>query len=172
MPDAWSPVTVVGSRRRIDVQLPAEVAVAELLPDLVQLLDESQNGAAPAWVLLRLGREPLDPERGLAEQGVGDGTMLFLSTVEAAPPPVAVDDFAEAVALTVDAAGGRWTAGARESALLAAAAAWLVVAAVAAGLAGEHFTRAYLGVGGGLLAGFAGVVLSRPVRGPAGSVVA
>ncbi len=104
----YSRVTVVGSRRRIDVSLPDAIPLAELLPEVVRMLDESPNGAPAQWAVVRIGGEALDLERGLAEQGATSGTMLFLQDATAPLQPPAIDDFAQQVATLVDAEGGRW----------------------------------------------------------------
>src|SRR5262245_48532527 len=96
-------VTVVGTSRRADLALPSRIAVAELLHELVRLLEDHSNGSPTPrrWSLLRLGGEPHDGERSLDDQGVLDGTMLFLrDTTPPLPPPV-VEDIVESVAIAV-----------------------------------------------------------------------
>src|ERR1700681_149219 len=106
--EAVSRVTVVGSTRRLDVTLPAGVPVADLLLDLVEMLGEGDGELPVRWALVRVGGQALDPERALSAQRVISGTMLFLrDTTQDDPPPVA-DDYASAVAVVVDAQGGRW----------------------------------------------------------------
>jgi type VII secretion integral membrane protein EccD len=129
MADNACSVTVVGSRTRVDVSLPGGLPIAELVWDLVDLVAEPEGeGRVPRWGLVRTGGRVLSGERGLAEQGVTDGSMLFLRDLARPSEPPAIDDFAEAVALAVDARGGRWTAGAREGVLMAAAVGWVLVA--------------------------------------------
>jgi type VII secretion integral membrane protein EccD len=130
MVDNACSVTVVGSRTRVDVWLPGSVAVAELVWDLVDLLAEPEvEGGPPRWGLVRAGGRILNGERGLADQGVTDGSLLFLRDLARPPEPPAVDDYAEAVAFAVEAHGGRWTSGGRQAAMLAVAIGWLVAAA-------------------------------------------
>ena len=74
-------VTVVGARRRVDVTVPGGVGVAELIPDLLRLVEVSpaaEDGTPAAWTLSRLDGRPLDPERSLAEAQVQDGDILRL----------------------------------------------------------------------------------------------
>ena len=69
----FSRVTVVAPRTRIDVALPADVAVADLLPMLLDMAKEATpDGGARhgGWCLARLGDSPLDPSRTLASLGV------------------------------------------------------------------------------------------------------
>jgi hypothetical protein len=65
----FSRVTVVAPRTRIDVALPAGVAVADLLPMLLEMAKEATpDGGARhgGWCLAKLGESPLDPSRTLA----------------------------------------------------------------------------------------------------------
>lgn len=156
MGEASSAVTVVGLSRRADVSLPSGVAVAELLPDLVGLLEDHSNEDAPRrWALLRLGGDPLDDERGLEDQGVLDGAMLFLRDATAPPPPPVVEDIVESVAIAVEVRPGRWSAETAHGVLLGAAAAWGLGVAAAAAAAGPADQRA-----GWATAGAVGLVLS------------
>src|SRR5260370_13825120 len=119
-------VTVVGSARRLDVTLPVGVPVADLVFDLVEMMGE-RDGELPArWALVRVGGQVLDPERALSEQRVTTGTMLFLRDITQEDPPPAIDDYAAAVAIVVDAHGRPWTAPKPPPALVwGAAACWL-----------------------------------------------
>jgi type VII secretion integral membrane protein EccD len=130
MADNACSVTLVGSRTRVDVSLPGGLPVAELVWDVVDLLAEPEvEGGVPRWGLVRTGGRVLNAERGLADQGVSDGSMLFLRDLARPPAPPAIDDYAEAVALAVEARGGHWTPRVRQGALLTVAAGWVVVAA-------------------------------------------
>jgi type VII secretion integral membrane protein EccD len=154
-------VTVVGSRRRLDVTLPAGVPVADLVWDLVEMLGES-NGSLPArWALVRVGGRALDPELALSEQGVASGTMLFLRDVTEREPPPAIDDYAAGVAITVDAQVGRWTKAAAPAMLIGGAAASLALAGVVLLLAGDREARALFGLPGAAIAALAGLALAQ-----------
>jgi type VII secretion integral membrane protein EccD len=126
MSDSFFSITVVGRRRRLDVSLPADVPVAELLGELVTMLDEQVVGPPPNWAAVRLGGQVLDGEQGLAAQGMSAGDLLFLRDLASPVPPPAVDDYAGAVAAVIDAAPGRWTPAHLQGLLVLAAAAWLV----------------------------------------------
>jgi type VII secretion integral membrane protein EccD len=142
-------VTVVGARRRLDVSLPADVPVGELAGELVGMLDEPVEGALPRWGLVRLGGDVLDPERGLAAQGVPSGSLLFLHDLGVALPPLALDDYASEVAAVVEVSPGRWTPIGLQAMFTAAAIAWVLGAGALAavwlltGLADE--TPVFLG---------------------------
>jgi type VII secretion integral membrane protein EccD len=110
--------------------LPGSLPVAELLWDLVEMLAEPEaDSSPPRWALVRVGGRVLDAERGLTEQDVADGSLLFLRDLAGPIQPPAVDDYAEAVALAVETRAGRWTATVRQWTLVAAAVAWVLLAA-------------------------------------------
>jgi len=91
-PPPLSRVTVVAPSTRIDVALPADVAVADLLPMLLDMAKETApDGGARhgGWALAKLGDAPLDPSRTLASLGVVDGELLQLRKRNENPiPPV------------------------------------------------------------------------------------
>lgn len=97
----FSRVTVVAPRTRIDVALPADVAVADLLPMLLEMAREATpDGGARhgGWALAKLGDAPLDPSRTLASLGVIDGELLQLRKRNENPPPPLYDDVVDAIA--------------------------------------------------------------------------
>jgi type VII secretion integral membrane protein EccD len=157
-------VTVVGSRRRLDVTLPAGVPVADILFDLVEMLDEV-NGSLPAsWALVRVGGHALDPELALSEQGVATGTMLFLRDIATLDPAPVIDDYALAVATAVDAQSGRWTRASAPPMLATAAAACLAAAGLVLLLFGDPEMRTVFGLGGAVIAAVAGLAISQRLR--------
>ncbi|MER6758770.1 type VII secretion integral membrane protein EccD [Amycolatopsis sp. NPDC000746] len=97
----FSRVTVVAPTTRIDVALPADVAVADLLPMLLEMAKEvTPDGGARhgGWALAKLGDAPLDPSRTLASLGVVDGELLQLRKRNENPPPPMYDDVVDAIA--------------------------------------------------------------------------
>ncbi|GAA1946741.1 type VII secretion integral membrane protein EccD [Amycolatopsis minnesotensis] len=97
----FSRVTVVAPRTRIDVALPADVAVADLLPMLLDMAKEATpDGGARhgGWALAKLGDAPLDPSRTLASLGIVDGELLQLRRRNENPPPPLYDDVVDAIA--------------------------------------------------------------------------
>jgi type VII secretion integral membrane protein EccD len=164
----------VGPARRADLTLPADVPVAELLPQLVQLLNgEPRAASAPRrWLLTRIGGETLDPERSLDEHAVVDGAMVFLRDGSPPPPEPVIEDVVEATAIAVEVRAGRWSAGAAQALWLGAAGACLVGAAWAGWETPAWGLGIALGLCGGVLASVAGMLL-RAVRQPlAGAVLA
>jgi type VII secretion integral membrane protein EccD len=97
----FSRVTVVAPRTRIDVALPADVSVADLLPMLLEMAKEATpDGGARhgGWCLAKLGDSALDPARTLASLSVVDGEMLQLRRRSETPPPPLYDDVVDAIA--------------------------------------------------------------------------
>jgi len=97
----FSRVTVVAPRTRIDVALPADVAVADLLPMLLDMAREATPDGGVrhgGWCLAKLGDNPLDPARTLASLGVVDGELLQLRRRNENPPPPLYDDVVDAIA--------------------------------------------------------------------------
>lgn len=105
--EGYRRVTVLGPRSTVDVSLPADVAVAELAPMLVELFDEPPSGAPAPWRLDGVAGAPLPPSATLAQLGVLDGELLRIGPARPAPAPPRFDDLPEALAAAVaDRAGG------------------------------------------------------------------
>ncbi len=162
----WCRAGVLTPRGRVDLALPADVPVAELVPMVLELIGEpsgpDSRGPAPVpqpWQLSGPAGGPLPPEATLDELGVLDGELLHLgprSSVVAAP---VFDDPADALAAAVRDGGsaGTWRPGpVAAPAVVTAAAALLgsvrespvalvvaaaVVAVVGAGVALLHARR-------------------------------
>jgi type VII secretion integral membrane protein EccD len=135
----FSRVTVVAPRTRIDVALPADVAVADLLPMLLDMAKEATPDGGVrhgGWCLAKLGDNPLDPGRTLASLGVVDGDLLQLRRRNENPPPPLYDDVVDAIAESDPDSFRPWTKEtARRFGHIAGALA-LFIAAVAVFLAG------------------------------------
>ncbi|MGW2836601.1 type VII secretion integral membrane protein EccD [Streptomyces sp. NPDC001493] len=88
-------VTVVGARRRVDLAVPAESAIAEYTPALLGLVGqvEFDETFPPVWSLALPGAAPFAPETSLRECGVVDGTTLYLRDAAAgeSDEPVVTD---------------------------------------------------------------------------------
>ena len=89
-------VAVVGARRRVDATVPADVPVAELLPELLDLAGEP--AADGDWQLCRLGGRPLDAAATLAGLRVRDGELLHLVARTARFDPPVVGGVEDALA--------------------------------------------------------------------------
>lgn len=135
----FSRVTVVAPRTRIDVALPADVSIADLLPMLLDMAKEATpDGGARhgGWCLARLGESPLDPSRTLASLGVVDGDLLQLRRRSDNPPPPLYDDVVDAIAEATPTSFRPWTKETAHRIGHAAAGLTLLLASVAALLAG------------------------------------
>jgi len=103
-------VTVVAPDVRVDVALPEDVPLAELLPDVLRMADQWQNeGAHSGFSLARLDGGELDTGLSLAAQGVRNGDLLYLrAATETLPPPV-YDDVVDAIVRTIADDSRMWT---------------------------------------------------------------
>jgi WXG100 protein secretion system (Wss), protein YukD/EccD-like transmembrane domain len=99
-PAAFCRVTVLAPDRRVDVALPVDVSLAELVPMVLELVG---TPAAPAgrpapWRFTGATGGPLPPDATLDELGVLDGEMLRLGPVAPPPPAPVFDDPVDALA--------------------------------------------------------------------------
>jgi type VII secretion integral membrane protein EccD len=94
-------LTVRAPGRILDLAVPADVPVADLLPTLLRYSGEEleENGLDHGgWVLQRLGESPLDDEGTLESLGLKDGDVLHLRPHADALPEVRLDDLVDAIA--------------------------------------------------------------------------
>lgn len=155
----FSRVTVVAPRTRIDVALPAGVAVADLLPMLLEMAKETTpDGGARhgGWCLAKLGDSPLDPSRTLASLGVVDGELLQLRKRAENPPPPLYDDVVDAIAEAAPDSYRPWTKQTANRIGYIAGALALITAALTVLMTGPLFGGSHLGAA--ITAGAAAVV--------------
>lgn len=144
----FSRVTVVAPRTRIDVALPADVAVADILPMLLDMAKEkAPDGGARhgGWCLAKLGGDQLDPSRTLGSLGVVDGDLLQLRKRSDNPPPPLYDDVVDAIAEATPASYRPWTHETAAKIAHVAGALALIVAAFALLMAGPLGGGGHLG---------------------------
>lgn len=103
MPDSLCRLTVASctddAHRAVDLELPADVGVGELVPQIVDLVH--RDGAQPPgldWVLSKLGEPPMNESKSLNDNDVRDGDLLILMTSEPAPAEWSSCDPCHAVA--------------------------------------------------------------------------
>ncbi|MFI0793263.1 type VII secretion integral membrane protein EccD [Micromonospora rubida] len=116
-----SRVVLVTPQRTVEVALPSTVALADLIPVLVQRATMSgtldQHGQHRAftgegdWVLQRLGGGPLDEELTVSSLQIRDGETLYLRPRDAQLPPVHFDDLIDGLASGVGSRPDRWRDG-------------------------------------------------------------
>jgi type VII secretion integral membrane protein EccD len=122
-------VLVVAPRTRVDVALPVDVPVLDLMPMLLEMVGERHDSttAAVDWRLERVGAGPLDAARSLRSLDVLDGTALQLASTASGPVDPVYDDVVDAIARAVDGRTDRSSL--RDPAGALAAGAGLLVAA-------------------------------------------
>lgn len=101
-------ITVVGPAGRSDLAIPVTITVSALQAVLLDALPEAASEPGSAWVLQRLGEDPLDPAGTPQTLGLRDGDVLHLRPAETALPALQFDDLADGVASVVAGRPGRW----------------------------------------------------------------
>ncbi|MGW0298614.1 EsaB/YukD family protein [Streptomyces anthocyanicus] len=146
MEDERCHVTIVGTRRRVDLSVPVYATIAEYTPMLLRECGQetADDTFPPVWSLSLPGSRPFPPEATLAESGVSDGATLYLRDVAAGEFDEAeITDLEEQVS-EINRSGPTW----------------------------DSWSRAHTIVTGGvgaLLLGFAILIAGRPAE-PAGGV--
>ncbi|MFF4168853.1 type VII secretion integral membrane protein EccD [Streptomyces sp. NPDC001744] len=154
-------------RRLLDLAVPVDVPLADLLPTLLDHAGEelAEEGIEHGgWVLQRLGGAPLDEEGTPESLALRDGETLHLRPRVEALPEIHFDDLVDGVAGSMrerphawTVRTGRWTL--RAAAVLVLAAAWVVCALPG----GDGPTRAAVAGVTGLLVLFGAAAASRAV---------
>jgi type VII secretion integral membrane protein EccD len=106
-----SRVTIVAPLTRVDLALPSDVALADMLPTLLRYAGDNladDPAARNGWTLSRLGGVVLDISRSPRQLDVRDGEMLYLRPRGAEAPELAFDDVVDAVATATRERPGRW----------------------------------------------------------------
>ncbi|TDB70586.1 type VII secretion integral membrane protein EccD [Micromonospora sp. KC723] len=158
-------VTISAPGRRVDVALPEQVPLAELLPELLRhagegLADDGERHGG--WVLRRADGAVLVTAQALLPQGVRDGEVLHLVPAHDQWPELEYDDVVEAIADGARRRGSAWSPAATRAAALAGAGVPLTVGLVAV-LAGgpQHRAGWTVAVTVALVLAVAGTVASR-----------
>ncbi|HET6877273.1 MAG TPA: type VII secretion integral membrane protein EccD [Jatrophihabitans sp.] len=127
-------LTIISATLRVDLAVPVQIPVAELLSMVVASLgrEAADRGAAEGgWVLQRGTEAPLDPSTTIAAHQLRDGDVLHLRTRVSRLPEPAFDDVLDAVATGVRERTARWHASNTVIAATTMAAAVLLVALAA-----------------------------------------
>ncbi len=158
-------VTVAAPRRRIDVALPDNALVVELLPHLLRHAGEDLTDSGEqqdGWTLRRATGTELEPTRNLAVQGVRDGELLQLVPRRVDWPELAYDDVVEVIASGARKVGRSWGNAATRACGLAVTSALLAFGVVGILLAGPPWgLPGAVALGFALVLALAGLVLSR-----------
>ncbi|MEO3751581.1 type VII secretion integral membrane protein EccD [Streptomyces sp. B6B3] len=167
-----SRVTLAGEGRRIDLLVPAEEPIGELLPDVLRMLDDHPVSRPAARRLVTADGAVLAQDETLAGAGIEDGAVLRLVRQEETPAAPVVHDVADAAAEDLDVRGWRWDA--------ASTRAWAAgVATLAMGLAAALLARGWYGadavapwlVAAALASAGSGVLAARVARQTAAGAV-
>jgi type VII secretion integral membrane protein EccD len=141
-------VTVVTPNARVDVALPSESTVAELLPQLMNLAGVDDARAGGGWALSRLGGAALEGGFTVSAAGVRDGEVLYLRPRAGSGAPLLFDDVVDAIASAADSPGSTWQPATARGASLVAAAVALSLGGVALFLAAPRHSVAAVACGG------------------------
>jgi type VII secretion integral membrane protein EccD len=150
-------LTVRTPHKSIDLAVPADIPVADLLPALLVYGgdDLAESGIDHGgWTLQRLGGEPLDEESTLEALGLRDGETLHLRPRAETLPEVRLDDLVDGIATTMRDRPYGWSPTTSRRVLLGCAIAPLVAVLVILALPGTSaaaLTRAAVCAGVGLL---------------------
>ncbi|MFD7707159.1 type VII secretion integral membrane protein EccD [Streptomyces sp. NPDC059785] len=126
-------LTVRAPSVSVDLAVPADVPVADLLPTLLRYVGEEAEEAGldhAGWVLQRLGDAPLDEETTLTRAGLADGDVLYLRPHTEALPEARLDDLVDGIADTAARKLHTWHPGAARGLLLGTAVAIVLAALV------------------------------------------
>lgn len=96
-------VVVIAPSTRVDLALPADVSIIDLLPMLLQYTGEARDdggGQHGGWKVVRVGHGELDGGRTLRSLDVADGEVLRLTPREESTVVPVFDDIVDAIATT------------------------------------------------------------------------
>jgi type VII secretion integral membrane protein EccD len=119
---ALARISIDVGTRRLDLAVPDDVPVAELLPEFLRLGgdDLADSGESHGgWLLRRPTGEPLDPTRSLATQDVVDGDIFRLGERRSDWPEPDYDDLVETIAGGMRRTGRSWGGAATRRAAVA-----------------------------------------------------
>jgi type VII secretion integral membrane protein EccD len=170
-------VTIVAPKRRLDVALPDNMLVAELLPHLLRHAGDDLGDTGDrqgGWTLRRATGAVLEPTRNLSAQGVRDGELLHLAPGRDDWPELAYDDVVEVIASGARRAARSWGNPATRQCGLAVASALFVLGIVVLSRSGPPWSiAAWVALGVATLLALTGVLLARALSdAQAGAVVA
>ncbi|MBO4257487.1 type VII secretion integral membrane protein EccD [Streptomyces griseorubiginosus] len=148
-------ITVRAPAKSMDLAVPGDIPVAELLPTLVELggADLAESGLEHGgWVLQRVGGRPLDEEATLDVAGLRDGEILYLRPRAEALPEPHFDDLVDGIATAMSRRPHAWTPELSRVVLIGCAVAALGAGLAVLGLPGQQpWLQAGVAFGAGLL---------------------
>ncbi|MDO5083567.1 MAG: EsaB/YukD family protein [Arachnia propionica] len=157
------PITVTAHGEQVDLSVPPDIAVAELLPGMVRAVSSLDPTSATRGFTLRTASgRVLSQARSLPEQGVRAGALLMLDVTGESPDDQRYDDLVEAVGLAVADRSTPWSG--QDSVQLSAhcAACLVLLAAVLLATGSRDVTlTATIGIAGAGLTTLATAVIAR-----------
>ncbi|GAA4496957.1 type VII secretion integral membrane protein EccD [Actinoallomurus oryzae] len=105
-------LTVRAPSKAIDLAVPSDVPVADLLPAVLGYGGDDLGEAGlehEGWVLQRLGEAPLDHEATLESLGLRDGDTVYLRPRTEALPEVRLDDIVDGISTTMKESPHGWS---------------------------------------------------------------
>ncbi|MGW1718127.1 type VII secretion integral membrane protein EccD [Streptomyces sp. NPDC002156] len=148
-------LTVRAPGKSIDLAVPADVPVADLLPAVLGFggTDLGEAGIDHGgWVLQRLGGAPLDEERTLDSYDLRDGETVYLRPRVDALPEAHLDDLVDGISTTMRGRPHSWTPEVSRNVLRGVALALLALGLLVITLpGGPGWLRALCAAAGGLL---------------------
>lgn len=169
-------VSITCNDRRLDIGIPSEAPLAELLPGFARnlgVLDPTLVHGG--YSLHRADGTRLDADRGLSSQGITDGSLLTLICGALQPEPRVYDDVVEAVADAVEKQHSPWSDRDSAHTALGTSTAFLAVGALLLLGTGGGLFGSLIAAAAALLILVASAVLSRlkqPLAGPVLSLTA
>ncbi len=168
-------VTIMAPKARVDLAIPSNVALANLVPTLLKYAGSelADDGAAQGgWTLSRLGGAILDNGRTPAQLDVRDGEILYFNPRGQVAPELVFDDLVDAVAAATRNRTGRWELPATRGFATVFGALALLGGAVVDLFAGPpQLPGAAVGLGVGLILIVTAAILSRMGRERRGSML-
>jgi hypothetical protein len=104
----YTRLTVAGAARRAEVVVASAEPLGAAVPRLLDLLGETDGTVARPLTLVAPDGEQIDIARSPQQLELGDGTLLRLVRLDAAPPPPVVIDVTDAAADAHGARADRW----------------------------------------------------------------
>ncbi len=156
----------------MDLALPSDVPLADLLPTLLHYAGGEDENAAQGWALSRLGGMALDSSRTPSQLEVRDGELLYLRPRGDEAPMLLFDDVVDAVATGTNERRGRWSRATTRLFGLTLGAVALLAGAVVLLLTGPpQLASALIGLSGAVALLVGAVILARAVGDSRAAVV-
>lgn len=164
MAHAFTRVTLIGSRRHLDLLLPSDQPVGALMPQVLEMLNDPPADEVAAKVLVGPDGTELSAETTLSSAEISDGSSLMLCNASEAPPAPVVYDVTDLVVNETEAVSGRWTNRFREltAGVFAAVGLWAGAELLLAALAPDDAW--WLLLSASLVLLVAGTAAARPPR--------